>query len=97
MTFDPDKIALDEEEQWIEDNLEGFVPAPEWVGRSLHEAARATMDDMRSAKKQISINVDGKVIAYFKELAAETGVAYHRIINMFLVQCVNEKKRPVFA
>ena len=97
MTFDPDKIALDEEEQGIEDNIEGFVPAPEWVGQNLHEAARATMDDMRSTKKQISINVDGKVIAYFKELAAETGVAYQSLINMFLVQCVNEKKRPVFA
>ena len=34
MELDPEKIVLDEEEQWIEDHLEEFVPAPEWVGKS---------------------------------------------------------------
>ena len=87
MAFATENIMLDKEGQWIEDNLEDFIPAPKEVEQSLREAARATMDDLRHAKKQISINVDGKVIAYFKELAAETGVAYQSLINMFLVQC----------
>ncbi|MBQ6566120.1 MAG: BrnA antitoxin family protein [Treponema sp.] len=99
MSFDPDTIVLDEEEQWIEDHLEEFRPCKnqeELRGR-LVEAAHNKMEELRYAKKQISINVDGKVISYFKSLSAETGVAYQSLINMFLLQCVNERKRPVFA
>ena len=55
------------------------------------------MDDLRHAKKQIPIHVDTKAIAYFKELAAETGVAYQSLINMFLMQCAQEKMHPVFS
>ena len=97
MAFSTDNIMLDKEGQWIEDNIEGFVRAPKEVGQRLREAARATMDDLRHAKKQISINVDGKAIAYFKKFVAETGVAYQSLINMFLVQCAQEKRRPVFS
>lgn len=49
------------------------------------------------SRKQISINIDGRVLDYFKNLADETGVAYQTLINMFLLQCVREKKKPVFA
>lgn len=34
---------------------------------------------------------------YFKSLAEETGISYQNLINLFLVQCAQEKKRPVFA
>ena len=97
MTVAPEDILLDEQEQWIEDHLEEFAPAPEWVGKSLHQAACNTMEESRNAKRQISINIDSTVISYFKELAAETGVGYQSLINMFLVQCVKEKKRPLFV
>ena len=96
MEFDPEKIVLDEEEQWIEDHLEEFVPAPEWVGKSLREAAHNTMEEIR-AKKPVTINLDIGAVSYFKALADETGIAYQNLINLYLIQCAKEKKRPVFA
>lgn len=99
MSFDPENIVLDEEEQWIEDHLDGFRPCEnqEKLREQLVEAAHNKMEEIRGAKKQISINVDGRILTYFKALASETGIAYQSLINMFLLQCVNEKKRPVFA
>ena len=49
------------------------------------------------SKKTITINLDKSVIAYFKELSEETGISYQNLINMFLLQCAKEKKKPVFA
>ena len=48
-------------------------------------------------KKPVTINLDIGVISYFKELAEETGIAYQNLMNLYLVQCAQEKKRPVFA
>ena len=48
-------------------------------------------------KKPVTINLDNGVIMYFKSLAEETGISYQNLINLFLVQCAQEKKRPVFA
>ena len=48
-------------------------------------------------KKTVTINLDVNAIAYFKQLADETGIAYQNLINLFLMQCAKEKKRPVFA
>ena len=46
-------------------------------------------------KKQITIRMGVDIIDYFKELAGETGIPYQNLINMYLRQCVTEKKRPV--
>lgn len=48
-------------------------------------------------KKPVTINLDNGAILYFKSLAEETGISYQNLINLFLVQCAQEKKRPVFA
>lgn len=48
-------------------------------------------------KKPVTINMDTNVILYFKNLSKETGVPYQTLINLYLSQCVNERKRPVFA
>ena len=48
-------------------------------------------------KKPVTINLDNRAILYFKSLAEETGISYQNLINLFLVQCAQEKKRPVFA
>lgn len=84
---------LDAEEQRIEDHLEEFRPSHTQgtLRAQLMEAASRTLGESRNTKKQISINLDGDVILYFKALAEETGVAYQSLINMFLVQCVKEK------
>lgn len=89
---------LDEEEQWYEDHLEEFEPCEnqEEMRRLLTEAARNKLNEL-SKKKTITINLDTGAVTYFKELAEETGVPYQNLINLYLVQCANERKRPVFA
>jgi len=45
-------------------------------------------------KRQITIRIDGPTIEYFKGLAEETGIPYQSLINLFLRDCAQKKKRP---
>ncbi len=70
-----------------------------------------TMDDMREEydfskakknpyvnklKKQITINLDDRVINYFKDEAKATGIPYQSLINLYLLDCVaNNKKMQI--
>ncbi|HTS76862.1 MAG TPA: BrnA antitoxin family protein [Bryobacteraceae bacterium] len=45
-------------------------------------------------KKQITIRLDASAVSYFKQLAAELGMPYQNLINLFLRDCANEKRRP---
>ena len=45
-------------------------------------------------KKQITIRLGVDVIAYFKDLAEETGISYQNLINLYLLDCVAEKRKP---
>ena len=47
----------------------------------------------KKLKKQISINIDDKVIDYFKQQANETGIPYQTLINLYLADCVENKKK----
>lgn len=88
--------ALDKEEQWIEDHMESYVPADEQnVMRKELEVAANKLKG-RINKKTVTINLDETIIYYFKDMAEETGVPYQRLINLYLTQCVNEKKRLFF-
>lgn len=44
-------------------------------------------------KKQITIRLDDAVIAYFKEMADQTGMPYQNIINYYLLDCVKNHKQ----
>ena len=44
-------------------------------------------------KKQITINLDDRVIAYFKKEAKNTGIPYQSLINLYLMDCVNENRK----
>ena len=44
-------------------------------------------------KKQITIRLDDAVIAYFKEMADQTGMPYQNIINYCLLDCVKNHKQ----
>ena len=44
-------------------------------------------------KKQITIRRDDTVIAYFKEMADQTGMPYQNIINYYLLDCVKNNKK----
>jgi uncharacterized protein (DUF4415 family) len=45
-------------------------------------------------KRAVTIRLDEPTIAYFKALADETGIAYQTLINSFLRDCAESKRRP---
>lgn len=47
-------------------------------------------------KTQITIRIEAEIINYFKKLAKESGVPYQNLINMYLRDCVQTHKKPVF-
>jgi len=44
-------------------------------------------------KKAVGIKLSPEVVDYFKGLAAETGVAYQRLINLYLLDCATKRKQ----
>lgn len=48
----------------------------------------------RRLKKQITIRIEAETIDYFKNLAADTGISYQNLINLYLRDCAREKKKP---
>lgn len=47
-------------------------------------------------KKQITIRVDSDTIEYFKKQASETGITYQNLMNLYLRDCVDNKRKPAF-
>jgi predicted DNA binding CopG/RHH family protein len=45
-------------------------------------------------KRSVTIRLDDATIAYFKELAAETGIPYQTLINSYLRDCAMARRRP---
>jgi hypothetical protein len=43
-------------------------------------------------KKQVTINLDESIIAYFKEKAESTGIPYQTLINLYLKDCVQHNR-----
>jgi uncharacterized protein (DUF4415 family) len=44
-------------------------------------------------KKQITIRIGTDIIDYFKAVAEETGIPYQNLINLYLRDCVQNKRR----
>lgn len=47
----------------------------------------------KKLKKQITIKLAPAVIDYFKEESEETGIPYQTLINLYLTDCVKEKRK----
>ena len=47
-------------------------------------------------KKQITININEDVLEYFKQMSEETGIPYQNLINLYLVDCKNKKRKLNF-
>lgn len=47
----------------------------------------------KELKKQVTIKISPSVIDYFKEEAAKTGIPYQTLINLYLNDCVREKRK----
>ena len=45
----------------------------------------------------ITIRLDRETVAYFKKLALETDVPYQQLINLYLRDCAERRKKPTFA
>lgn len=45
-------------------------------------------------KRPVTIRLDEPTLAYFKALANETGIAYQTLINSYLRDCAESKRRP---
>ena len=48
-------------------------------------------------KRQVTININTGTIDYFKEMSSETGIPYQVLINLYLDECVKEKKKIQFV
>jgi uncharacterized protein (DUF4415 family) len=51
----------------------------------------------KQLKKQVTIRLDAETIHYFKALAAEMGVPYQTLINLYLRDCAASRKRLKWA
>lgn len=52
---------------------------------------------VKKTKQQVTINLNTETVAYFKDLSAETGIAYQVLINLYLDECVRDNKKLKFA
>jgi predicted DNA binding CopG/RHH family protein len=48
----------------------------------------------KQLKRQVTIRLDTVAVNYFKEMAAEMGMPYQNLINLFLRDCAMQKRRP---
>jgi predicted DNA binding CopG/RHH family protein len=46
-----------------------------------------------SEKKAGGINLSPEVVDYFKELAAETGLPYQKLIDLYLLDCAKRRNK----
>ena len=50
----------------------------------------------KKLKQQVTILLDKDAVTYFKKMAAETGVPYQVLINLYLKECAQLKKKLSF-
>ena len=48
---------------------------------------------VKELKKQVTIKLSPSVIDYFKAESTETGIPYQTLINLYLVDCVKNKRK----
>jgi len=44
-------------------------------------------------KKQVTIRMGSDIIDYFKTMADETGIPYQNLINLYLQDCVESRRK----
>lgn len=47
---------------------------------------------VKKVKKQITINLDQETIDYFKTQSDQSGIPYQMLINLYLSDCVAQKR-----
>ena len=60
-----------------------------------YDFSNATKNPYTKAKKiQITINITEETVKYFKEQSGRTGIPYQSLMNMYLTDCAQKKKKP---
>ncbi len=49
---------------------------------------------IKQLKQPITIRLDRETIAYFKTTAADVGIPYQNLINLYLRDCAQKRKKP---
>ena len=47
----------------------------------------------KKLKKQITINMDGETVDYFKRQSSTSGIPYQTLINLYLSDCAMQKRQ----
>jgi uncharacterized protein (DUF4415 family) len=64
--------------------------------RSEYDFSRSRKNPyVKQLKRQVTIRLDTAAVDYFKNMAAELGMPYQNLINLFLRDCAMQKRRPV--
>jgi len=48
-------------------------------------------------RQQVTIRLRRDTLQYFKELAEETGLDYRTLIDLYLADCAEKRRRPAIA
>lgn len=48
-------------------------------------------------KQQVTMNMNTSTVEYFKAMSSESGIPYQTLINLYLDECVKEKKSIQFV
>ncbi|MBZ5579347.1 MAG: BrnA antitoxin family protein [Acidobacteriia bacterium] len=63
--------------------------------RSEYDFSRSRKNPyVKPLKRQITIRLDAQAVDYFKRMAADLGMPYQNLINLFLRDCAAQKRRP---
>jgi len=84
--YNPEKAVLDAEEQWFEDNFDGFVPESPEERESLILAASKTPKIVNDKKMMVSIRLDPTDVQAIKQQAERAGLGYQTMISSLLHQ-----------
>lgn len=49
--------------------------------------------DKLKSKRQITINLDGSTIDYFKQMSVKSGIPYQTLINLYLTDCASQNRQ----
>ena len=55
---------------------------------------KAVKNPYASKKKAVGINLSSEVIDYFKQLSEQSGMPYQTLIDLYLLDCVKQKRKP---
>jgi uncharacterized protein (DUF4415 family) len=47
----------------------------------------------KALKKQVTIRMGVDIIDYFKQMSADTGIPYQNLINLYLRDCVQSRRK----